>query len=644
MVDSTYSKVLNTTWGGAQTLPDPLSVPTTKALQSQNVSFIPGNVRTRLGFSLAIATLDGITAMFDWLSSLGNLLVWFRSSDKSVQYADISAPAPTTLIAGSLSGIAATFAEAGARLYLSFFGALGLGASGARVVTDAGGFVSDLAFLPPITYVPGAPTEPDAGLVTVGDHFLGYLIEYRSGFITRPSPDSGVGFPSVATFQPLLFTSAGAKDLSWTLNTTWPVGAINVYPIITRVANNAQWYQIPGVSAAVVGGAPSSITFVINISDQQLAATGIDVTDSLTLLTNSVANVPQFFPSRVFTHGDRMVYVITLPDSVGNQAGALLVSDLGDYQHIALDRNLVRLPGQKGIVTGFSLDATLFILGPQWTYRTADNQGDPTTWATPILVDGRRGTLAVRGVEVAPSGTYAWIASQDGLYFFQGSFPALPISYYQQQFWDRINWDAAQAVQIKDDPGQKKVYVMVCLDDAITPSHKLTWDYTNGFDPVAANFSGPDFLQNFAMGAMEVVKNSLPGQVTAAKQTQSLWIGSSGGDGILRRNAATDTNPYLDNGQPIFALYETALYPQEGSADGEIWQHHGADYRVTGSGILSIVAYTLDHAQSYDLAQLNLSNSPGLMPHRSFDLISEGASHLITQGQSLIVDGSFEGI
>ncbi len=618
-------------------------MPTTKALQSQNVSFIPGQVRTRLGFSLAVTTIDAISAMFNWLSSLGNLLIWFRLSDRSVQYIDVAAPVPATLIPGDLSGSAATFAEAGARLYLSFFGALGLGASGARVVTYAGGFVSDLAFLPPIIYTPSDPTEPSGGTVTPGLHYFGYLIEYRSGFITRPSPDSGVGVPSATTFQPVVFTAAGSKNLSWTLNTTWPTGAINVYPIMTRVANAAQLYQIPGVSAAVVGGAASSITFTIDISDDLLAATGIDVTDSLSLLTNSVANVPQFYPSRVFTHGDRMVYVITLPDSVGNQAGALLVSDLSAYQRIALDRNLVQLPGQKSIVTGFSLDGTLFILGPQWTYRTADNNGDPTTWATPILVDGRRGTLAVRGVEVAPSGTYAWIASQDGLYFFQGSFPALPISYYNQNFWDRINWSAAQTVQIKDDPGAKKVYVMVCLDDAVTPSHKLTWDYTNGFEPIPGNFSF-DFVQSYAMGAMEVVKNSLPGQVTAAKQTQSLWLGSSGGDGILRRNSATDANPYLDNGQPIFALYETALYPQEGSADGEIWQHHGADYRVTGSGILNIVAYALDHAQSYNLAQLTLSTSPGLMPHRSFDLISEGASHLLTQGANLIQDPDFEGI
>src|SRR5882724_8547371 len=113
MVDPSYSRVLSTQFGGAQTLPDPLSVPRTKALQSQNVSFVPGKVGTRLGFSLALVTTDAISAMFNWLSSLGNLLLWFKLSDRSVRYVDVAAPAVTTLIAGSLIGDAATFAEAG---------------------------------------------------------------------------------------------------------------------------------------------------------------------------------------------------------------------------------------------------------------------------------------------------------------------------------------------------------------------------------------------------------------------------------------------------------------------------------------------------------------------------------------------------
>ncbi len=175
--------------------------------------------------------------MFNWISSLGNLLLWYRSSDRSVRLMTITNPGAgaATVIPGDLIGEACTFSEAGARLFLAFFHTdeQGEGASGCRVLTYQGSsFVSDLAFLPPLTYFPPDPTEPGPGNVTAGLHNLGYRVEYRSGFITRPSPDSGVGtIPSRNTFTPLQFVASGNTYLSWTLTTTWPDGAIGVRAI-----------------------------------------------------------------------------------------------------------------------------------------------------------------------------------------------------------------------------------------------------------------------------------------------------------------------------------------------------------------------------------------------------------------------------
>jgi hypothetical protein len=639
-------------FGGGWSYQDPTQVPSSNGLQAQNVSFIKGRsgmqVGTRLGYSVAFATTDEISAMSNWISDLGNLLLWYRASDQSVWAIDITnQPLPQVeLIAGSLIGIAATFSQAGARLFLSFFTVSGQGASGARILTYQSGFVNDLAFLPPITYVPPPPSEPGPGNSTPGLHLFGYLIEYRSGFITRPSPDSGVGTnPNINTFTPIAYTVGGGTYLSWSLTTTWPVGAIAVHPMMTAFGNPAQWFIPQGLSQAVVGGASSTITFIINISDQQLLATGQDVTYSLTLLTNSVSNVPQFYPSVVLTHGNRMVYVCQIPNNVGGLSSALFVSAIGAYQQIDPALSLIQLPGLRDITTCISMDGVLYMFGPEWTYQTTDNQGDPSTWATPQLIDGSRGTLAIRGVQVAPSGTYAWVAAQDGMYYFQGTFPALPISYNQDHIWNRINWNAAQAIQIVDVPHKRTVTVLACLDGATTPNAELVWDYTLGFTPSAANFSGPDFLQGFNMGAIASVKNSLPGAVTAASQQQELWLGSSLHDGILRNNQSTDVNPYLDNGFPIFSTYETSLFPNMGgkSAKGVIYHHHGADYRLTGNGVAQIQAFSLDHAQVFNVLPVTLSQSPGLMPHRSFDNISEGMSHLITQGMNLVHDPSFEG-
>lgn len=653
MVDPAFSKTLNKDFSGAMLLPDPTSVPLKNALQSQNVQFGPNKVGTRLGFSLAFATTDSVGAMFNWISSLGNLLLWYRTSDRSVRLLDVDvAISSSTVIAGDLIGYAATFAEAGARLFLSFFTAAGLGASGARVLTyQAPNFVSDLAFRPPITYVPPAPTQPGAGTVTAGLHNLGYRIESRSGFVGRLSPDSGVGpFPSDTSFTPVQFTASGSKYLSWTLTTTWPADAINVYAVMTPVSNPADYRLIPGAVQAVTGGSTSAITFVIDISDGLLSANGAESNDAALLMTNSVANVPQVLPSEVFTHGNRMVYLVEIPDAVGNMVSAFLISDVGKYQSINAERSLVQLPGLKKAVKGISLDGVLYMFGPQWTYQTIDSGGDPRSWPTPKLVDGRRGTLSVRGVEVAPSGTYAWVASQDGLYFFPGVFPALPISYYQQPVWDRIDWNTPNAVIVRDDPSVKKVYVKAALGAALeveevsdeAGTYLLTWDYTNGYEPEKVRFSF-DFLQSYSIGAIEVVKNGLPGSVTAAAQSKELWLGSSNAEGILRRNTLEDAVPYFDNSFPVFATYETALYPPA-SNSGEVLQHHGADYRLTGSGTLQITAYELDHAQSFEEEIVDLDAAPGEVVFRGFDLISEGVSHLFTQGQNLIDDPDFSGV
>lgn len=649
MVDPSFSSQLLTDFGGSWPLLDSPDIPLKQALLSENMSFTRGQCSTRYGFGIAYVAGDAISALFNWISSLGNNLVWYRTSDNSVQIIDIAAPSAATVIPGDLLGYAATFANAGARLYCAFFLATGLGASGARVISfQSAAYVNDLCFSPPLTYTPGAPTEPSAGSITQGIHQFGYRIEYRSGFLTRPSPDSGVGTPSVSTFTPVVFTAAGAKNLSWTLNTLWPAGAINVYMMMTTVSNPNQWFFVPGAVQAVVGGTTMAITFTIDISDDELFATGRDVTDSLLLLTNTTADVPPFFPSVVGTHGDRMFYVTTVSDNVGNPSGAVYMSNKNAYQEISADLSLIQLPGLKDIVTAISLDGAFYLFGPQWTYRTTDNGSAPVTWAAPALVDGRRGTLAVRGAEVSPSGIYAWIACQDGLYYFNGYYggspgvaSALPISYYQQPYWDRINWDVANTLVIKDDTGVHKVYVMVALDGATTPNFLLTWDYTNGFGPNEANFS-IDNIRNYGPGAMDVVLNSLPGTATGVVKRREIWLGSSTAGDIIRRNATGDPLPYRDIGQPIASCWESSLFPHQGESRGEVYQHHGLDTRLKGSGVVTMTAYELDHSQSFDILDVALSTSPGEIPHRGIDLISEGVSYKFCNDTNLIVDANFE--
>ncbi len=608
------------------------------------MEYKPGSVSSRLGFSIAYAANLPISALYNWISSLGNNLVFYTTSDNSVHLVDITTPSDVVVIPGDLLGAAAIFSPAGARLYAAFFSSTGTGASGARVITfQNSAYVNDLCFLPPITYVPPAPTEPGVGTITAGLHYLAYRIEYRSGFITRPSPDSGNGTPGPSTFQPISFTAAGSKNLSWTLTTTWPPGAVNVYMIMTPVANPAQYFLVPGAVQPVVGGVSSAITFTIDISDDILFAQAVDSTNSIFLLTNSTVGVPPFFPVAVVAHGSRMTYITVVNDSVGNPSGAIYVSGRSAFQEITPDLSLIQLPGFNQITTAISLDGVYYMFGPQSTYRTIDNGSDPVTWPAPALVDGRRGTLAVKGALVAPSGTYAWVASQDGLYFFQGVFSPLPISYYQTPDWNRINWDAAQVVDIKDDPTVKKIYVIAPLDDAVTPSHILTWDYTQGFSPEQSAYS-LDTIRNYNLGAIEVVKNTLSGMPIGVPQRKELWVAPSDATAILRRNSINDTHPWRDNNQPVASQWESSLFPHLGSGGGEVYQHHGADIRIKGNGPVSVVAYELDHSQQYDLLDIQCVAQPGEIIHRGLDFVSEGCSYRFAQSTSdlnLIADPDF---
>lgn len=638
MIDETSEPITIKSFGGANTATDPAEVPVGYALIARNCEYFGGDqVMTRTGFNLASASFsaEAVTSMFNWISSLGNYLVRFRSSDRTLRIDNITTPAAGTSLFGTdLVGYATTHANAGARLYSACFNTSGRGAIYGIVSSyQSAAFVTDPILQGPVTYTPSAPTEPGAGVVTAGIHRIGYRIEYRSGFVTRPSPDSGVGTPSSTTFQPIVFTATGAKNCRVVLNFTWPSAAVKVHLIMTPTDNLNRYIMVPGANAAVNGGTLQSITIDINISDDDLlGSSNIDeVSDSLNFLTNTTgtstawSGTAPFNPYVVFTHGDRMVYITTILDNVGNATGAAFVSDLGHYQQISADQNLIQLPGLLDINTGFSLDGVMYLVGPQWTYRTTDNGSFPVTWATPALVDGRRGTVATRGVEVSPSGTYAWVADTTGLYLFTGAYPDLPISYEQGGAeWGRINWAVANTLVVKDYTDRKKVVVLAALDSATTPSHQLVWDYSSGKEYDAVRFS-LDTIAGVSMNAMEIVQNTITGSAAANIKSKELWVGQSTAAGVYRSLSTADTNPWRDGSSGIDFQYRTSFFRP--TDNPHIQTHQGMHARIKGAGSLAITAYNFDNVSSFGPFSNTLSASPGFDFFYPMDLLGEGVCY-----------------
>lgn len=606
MIDPRWQKIEVTDFSGPQSLLEAFDA---RALAAENVEFVLGKVSTRLGFGVAYALNEPAKTLFNWLSSLGNYLVWFRPGVGVRALRIGSAPSAPLTIAPFGAGVGASFATSGPRLYAAFFDAQARSASQGVVISFQGGnFVADKLFAPPMTYTPPAPTETDVGLITAGQHRLGYVVEHRSGFIGRPSPDSGAGSPSASTFQPVVVTASGGKNLSWTLDTVWPPSAVRVHVVMTPVSNPNKYIFVPGASADLPpGGGSASVTIVWSISDEDLQAIGAEATDLLFLMTQDASGNGPIEPSVVFPYGNRMVYIATVPDSVGNRVSAAFVSDPNHYQRIAADTSIVQLPGQLDIVTGFVLRGTLYLVGPHWIYATHDVGGDPASWPAPVLVDGRRGTLSPYGVSVSPTGNYSWIASDDGLYVFDGgALLPTPISYYNQE-WRRINWSAG-TLQIRDDPASRRVYVLAPLDDAVEPSHLLVWDYTRGLTPEAANFS-LDSINGFQMGSIELVQNDFPDARGAVTRRIELWVGSSADGPVLRRMNPEEPGAWRDNGLPILSVYETALLP--GQTETQKVHHHGGFMRLTGSGTVAVSVRHVDGSWSQDLARRSLTQAPG---------------------------------
>lgn len=636
--DYQYREV--SSFGGPWMLPDPSMVTTQGALLARNVEYSAGQVGTRLGFQL-----------IDWggLSVLATsqMYAWYApfSSFPTAGYGD-AALAVMTISGGSAQiqvnnlktrsliglvsttgAVSGTMTGVGLRLYAAYHDANQRGVWGAyaayQTIFASGGSYGTFAgaLFPSPWKTTGATfgvAGGAAGNVTAGVHRFGYLIEYASGFTSRASPDSGATSPpSISTFTPTAFTAAGGATavVSLTPRVGSAPDAVAFSTIMTTTTNLNQYYVVPGSRTLVSPSVAVTKTFVVDISDADLSSQGIDATPYLYWLTCNVNSsdlslVAPFNPSHICLFGDRMAYKGYQSDNQGGSIDALYVSERNNYQAITADQHLIQLPGQRIMVTMFRMGGSNYIVGPHEIYSVTDTGGVPVTWPAPHLVDGRTGTLAIHGVEVAPSGQYAWIADQAGLFLFSGApITALPVSYYQSSDWARINWSVAYTLQIKDDAGKKRVHLLVALDGATTPTHIMTFDYTDGASYLTVRYS-LDSVAGYNIGAIELVRNELPGQATGNQKQVELWLGPRTGTDYLRKASALDTNPYRDDGAAIASTYRTCPLPGRDVGGGMILMHNGFHARIRGSGTLTPLLYDIDAVRSFTCRTLTMSTTP----------------------------------
>jgi hypothetical protein len=572
-----------------------------QALLARNVEFSANSVGTRHGYGRIQALphpgsafpLNAVGELYNWIAPFSHInagysdsalvaIHGFAGSYGLISVYTLNTSVTDRLFTSTINWSAAYLAAIGSasvvgigfRLFVVTVGSQqqALGPGNVYTVYSNGGVAGfytsppGLLFNGPSSYPPSI-TQPAAGLVTAGTHRFGYLIEFINGFTTRVSPDGSSVFGDTTGFIPVSLVSSGALNARLTFAANWQVlhlangeiAAVSV--VMTTTTNLNQYYIVPG-SRTVISpvGSAAGFTIDVSISDADLSSQGVDATPYLFLATNGRNNSTSnpLNVRHLCLFGNRMAYLASQSDTAGNQVDCIYVSDPNNYQAITLDQNIIQLPGQRPIATMFRMGASDYILGPHEIWSLTDNNDVPVTWAAAQLLDGKHGTQAIHGVEVSPSGNYAWIADQGGLYLFTGGpITSLPVSYYQTSDWNRINWAKAYCVKIRDDASNKRVHVMVPLDGASTPSHILTWDYTNGISPETVMYS-LDSLSGYSLGAMDLVRNDLLAQATGNAGKIELWLASSGTDYFLRKMSDADFRFYRRNDATLTSIVVAA--------------------------------------------------------------------------------------
>lgn len=611
--------------------------PNKSALLARNVEYLPGQVATRAGFPRAFTSASGavaITTLYNWIQSGLNRLIYLWGGT-DVNSRDLTTGVEDTILVGVPGTTKAmSNAQGGPRLFMAFYDNMGNGTTQGRVwdgLFTSGNAEVDKLFqrpLKPATEMTIGVVEGGIGNISQGLHNVAVIFTTRNGYTQQPSPSSGPGLTGVA---PATITAVGGSQLTVTITPVgnWPAwlraGMINVQVIMTPVVNPSRYFFVPGATASVAGGFNAPVSIVVDIDDVTLQAdTGLDVLGAgyFDLLEMAFDDSGPFFPSVVLEFNNRLVYITQIFDSdLVQKVTIAYISDQYNYQSISADQSSISLPGFRQMVTGFPLGNVIYWLGPHWTYASADNTGKPVTWAPPQLVDGRIGTFSPRGVDVNVSKRIAWVADKSGLYPFTGYYPLRPTSYYQTPDWNRINWAVAPAgmVQVKDHPPKTRVVVMVPLDGATTPTHLMTFDYTNGITPEEIKYSLDPIGGGYLPGAIEVTQNN------STKQTE-LWVSPTAATGIVLRQAAGVFN---DNGAGIDSRYQCRPSPDPSPSPLRVI---GAHFRAKGSGNLNVTSFPFDQNYSKVLGAIALAAAPGLEPFRFIDQQADSVSLLFDNG------------
>lgn len=324
----------------------------------------------------------------------------------------------------------------------------------------------DISSPPPGTIFFEVGTTLTAGVTTKGTHNFGYIVTTRNGYTGSISPVTVAG-----VFSPFTYAASTDKQLNalfvWNSLPSYvdpdnaPFASV-IQVVMTSASNLQEYYVVPGATATIPTISIGTVTITFNISDADLV-TGTNVTQLQNLFTQDQSGAGPFNPSAIFLYSSRVGYVTLDPSGFP----VVFFSDVNAYQILRLADSGIYLEGRKIPVQGCSLGGVCYIATLDALYAVQDNGGVPATWAQPARVAGSIGIPAPSCMKAV--GGKLLMASEKGLYvYYGGTFPQIPISYWQNTDWNRINWLQPTQVQVIDDAFDHVIRVIAPLKVLVT--------------------------------------------------------------------------------------------------------------------------------------------------------------------------------
>ncbi len=553
----------------------------------QNCRVAYGAVTPRPGTATITSATGKTTCFYNWLAPNGNNYVFSQQGLDVRQY--LQGGATSTAYTAPGGTRASSFSDIDIWTYFCGYDVNNVGTYQVKI-TD--GNYTDTAFRGPLVFAAGSAADSGAGQCTAGLHNFGFVYQNRTGFSGKPTILVG-GVALTVTL------AAGLRKVN--VSVTVPAqtdggGAATLFLIVTRADNPNQWYFLPAATGGsnsveqqpVPLNAIATLNFVFDLSDEDLAASAVPANgpnaqpNQFLLLTQDAMGAGPFNPNFVVAYGQRMCY--------GNGTG-MYVSDISAPQQITGDQNLVTMPNQRKIAYAFQLPGStdLYVTGDGWTSRVTDNSDVPATWAVPFKISDTLGSLFPENVCWKTGGDYAWMATGPGVYRFTGGFDPQPITYLNSGLdpdgnpigWSRVNWNAAYAVQVKDDILGRKLYVAVPLDGATEPTHVFCIDYRNGMTFDTCDIS-IDSFDAATFSAISVVKEIATGQT-------NLWIGPSAAGSVTHLDPAT----HNDSGTAIHQIWESGLVRSAGETDSSMIAVGWMDIWARGNAAIDAFLITI---------------------------------------------------